>query len=88
MVDAPQEPQENPDEELDDISDDLEDVKTDVRGLIDQLRDQTDAPLRRAVRLSGDEYVRLVVERLGRHGRRATGLGVGHCYRNLVGTNL
>ncbi len=55
MVDAPQEPQENLDEELDDISDDLQDVKTDVRGLIDQLRDQTDAPLRLAVRFSGDE---------------------------------
>ncbi|NHN60643.1 MULTISPECIES: hypothetical protein [Halorussus] len=55
MVDAPQEPQENLDEELEEISDDLEDVNADIRDLIDQLRDRRAAPLRLAVRFSGDE---------------------------------
>lgn len=54
MVDAPQEPRENLGEELEEISDDLDDVNDDIRGLIEDLR-HGDAPLRLAVRYSGDE---------------------------------
>ncbi|WP_132059236.1 hypothetical protein [Halorussus amylolyticus] len=55
MVDTPQEPRENLDEELDEISDELRDVNDDIRDLISQLREQTDAPLRLAVRFTADD---------------------------------